>query len=36
MLQSTFKFRRVENGGYINTGVRSIIYEDEWLIKRVR
>lgn len=36
MLQSTFKFRRVENGGYINTGVRRIIYEDEWLIKRVR
>ncbi len=36
MLQSTLKFRKDENGGYVNTGVRRIIYEDEWMVKRVR
>ena len=36
MLQSTFKFRRDENGGFINTGVRRIIYEDEWVVSRKR
>ena len=36
MLQSTLKFRKDGDGGYVNTGVRRIIYEDEWLVKRVR
>lgn len=36
MLQSTFRFRKTGDGGYINTGVRRIIYEDEWIINRVR
>ncbi len=36
MLQSTFKFRKAGEGGYINTGVRRIVYEDGWVVKRVR
>jgi LysM repeat protein len=36
MLQSTLKFRKDGDGGYVNTGVRRIIYEDGWLVKRVR
>lgn len=36
MLQSTLKFRKDGDGGYVNTGVRRIIYEDEWLVNRVR
>jgi ABC-type branched-subunit amino acid transport system substrate-binding protein len=36
MLQSTFRFRKAGEGGYINTGVRRIVYEDEWVVKRVR
>lgn len=36
MLQSTFKFRKVGEGGYVNTGVRRIIYEDGWVVNRVR
>lgn len=36
MLQSTLKFRRDGDGGYVNTGVRRIIYEDGWIVKRVR
>ena len=36
MLQSTFRFRKTGDSGYINTGVRRIVYEDEWIVKRVR
>ena len=36
MLQSTLKFRKDADGGFVNTGVRRIIYEDEWIVKRVR
>ena len=36
MLQSTFRFRKAGEGGYINTGVRRIVYEDGWVVKRVR
>lgn len=36
MLQSTFRFRKDGNGGYINTGVRRIVYNDGWIISKVR
>lgn len=36
MLQSTFKFRKDGNGGFVNAGVRRIIYEDEWIVSRKR
>lgn len=36
MLQSTFRFRKAGEGGYINTGVRRIVYEDGWVVRRVR
>lgn len=36
MLQSTFKFVKVGESGYVNTGVRRITYDDGWLISRIR
>ena len=36
MLQSTFRCIKEGNGGYINTGVRRIIYEKDWTITKVR
>lgn len=36
MLQSTYRFRRSGEGGYVNTGVRRIVYEDGWVVKKVR
>ena len=36
MLQSTFMFRRSGEGGYVNTGVRRIVYEDDWTIVKVK
>lgn len=36
MLQSTFKYLPVEEGGYINTGVRRLSYESDWIIERIR
>ena len=36
MLQSTFRFRRDGNGGYVNTGVRRIIYGEDWTVKKIR
>ena len=36
MLQSTFRFRKDGEGGYINTGVRRIIYGDEWSVIKVK
>lgn len=36
MLQSTFRFRKEGEGGYINTGVRRIIYEDGWSVVKVK
>lgn len=36
MLQSTYKFRKSGDGGYVNTGIRRIIYEDDWTILRVK
>ncbi len=36
MLQSTFDFIRTPDGGYINNGVRRIVYGDNWKIQKVR
>lgn len=36
MLQSTFKCSRSEDEGYINTGVRRIVYGDDWSVNKVR
>lgn len=36
MLQSTFKFIKDGNGGYINHGVRRIVYEPDWTVSKVR
>ena len=32
MLQSSFKFKKTPEGGYINNGVRRIVYGDRWSI----
>ena len=36
MLQSTFKCSRNEDEGYINTGVRRIVYGNDWSVNKVR
>lgn len=36
MLQSTFDFVAVPEGGYINNGVRRIVYGQDWSIRQVR
>ncbi len=36
MLQSTFNFVRTPDGGYINNGVRRIIYGENWNVEKVR
>lgn len=36
MLQSTFKFKKAEDGGYTNYGVRRIIYDNGWNVRKVR
>ena len=36
MLQSTFRFRPSEEGGYVNQGVRRIIYSDDWSVLKVK
>ena len=36
MLQSTFKCSKKENEGYINTGVRRIVYGNDWSVSKVR
>ena len=36
MLQSTFKCVKDEKGGYVNHGVRRIVYGKDWTISRVR
>lgn len=35
MLQSTFRFKKNPEGGYINNGVRRIIYEEGWTVKEM-
>lgn len=32
MLQSTFRFRKTEDNGYVNNGVRRIVYGEGWSI----
>lgn len=36
MLQSTFKFVKDGEGGYLNHGVRRIVYEPDWTVSKVR
>jgi hypothetical protein len=36
MLQSTFKCSKKEHEGYINTGVRRIVYGNDWSVNKVR
>ncbi len=36
MLQSTFMFIRTPEGGYINNGVRRIVYGENWSVEKVR
>ena len=36
MLQSTFRFRRNNDGGLVNTGVRRVVYGEGWSVKKVR
>ena len=36
MLQSTYRFRPSENGGYVNQGVRRIIYSNDWSVLKVK
>ncbi len=36
MLQSTFRFERTPHGGYVNKGVRRIVYGDNWAVDKIR
>ncbi len=36
MLQSTFDFSRTPDGGYVNSGVRRIIYGENWKVEKIR
>ena len=36
MLQSTFKCLQDENGGYVNNGVRRIVYEKDWTVSQIK
>ncbi len=36
MLQSTFDFTKTPDGGYINNGVRRIIYGNDWTVEKIR
>lgn len=36
MLQSTFRFMKEDAGGFVNNGVRRILYESNWKITQVR
>ena len=36
MLQSTFRFRRNNDGGLVNSGVRRVVYGEDWSVKKVR
>lgn len=36
MLQSTFKCSKTEDGGYVNSGVRRIVYGDGWSVTKVK
>lgn len=36
MLQSTFMFVPAENGGYVNQGIRRLVYGDDWSVIKTR
>ena len=36
MLQSTFRFVQTENGGYVNQGIRRVVYGDNWSVTKTR
>ena len=36
MLQSTFMLRRQPSGGHLNNGIRRIVYDNGYSIKRVK
>ena len=36
MLQSTVKFKEIENGGFVNTGIRRLVYGKGWTVTNVR
>jgi hypothetical protein len=36
MLQSTFKFGKQGTGGYVNNGVRRIVYGPNWTVSQVK
>lgn len=36
MLQSTFAYQKAAEGGYINQGLRRIVYENNWKVTKVR
>lgn len=36
MLQSTFRFKEVKDGGYVNSGVRRIVYGKDWSVDKIR
>lgn len=36
MLQSTFRFRRINDEGYVNTGIRRIVYGKDWSVTEMK
>ena len=36
MLQSTFRFSKLGTGGYVNTGVRRIVYGPNWSVTQIK
>ena len=36
MLQSTFNIRKSATGGYVNNGVRRIIYDNGYTVRKVK
>ena len=36
MLQSLFKFKEIENGGFVNDGIRRIVYGKGWSVTTVK
>ena len=36
MLQSTFRFVPIEEGGFVNNGVRRLVYGTGWSVTKVK
>lgn len=36
MLQSTFRYTRAADGGYVNNGIRRIVYGKDWAVTKTR